>query len=125
MKKTFKRPDGTEEVLEGTAEEIAEYERKLNERRPEPKPEVLKGAPTPEQEKDFAKMIEEIIKKLQPSDQIVTPMYPGTPWPFRCGICMSDPCACRFFTISWNGTDTSLKALRMPIPGDGVPDQGY
>lgn len=31
MKKIVKRPDGTEEVLEGTAEEIAEFERRLRE----------------------------------------------------------------------------------------------
>lgn len=31
MKKTIKRPDGSEEVVEGTAEEIAEYEQKLRE----------------------------------------------------------------------------------------------
>lgn len=29
MKKTITKPDGTTEVVEGTAEEIAEYERKL------------------------------------------------------------------------------------------------
>jgi hypothetical protein len=29
MKKTIQKPDGTTEVVEGTAEEIAEYERKL------------------------------------------------------------------------------------------------
>lgn len=31
MKKTVTRPDGTQEVVEGTAEEIAEYEKKLRE----------------------------------------------------------------------------------------------
>jgi len=31
MKKTIKHPDGTEEVIEGTAEELAEYEKNLNE----------------------------------------------------------------------------------------------
>ncbi len=31
MKKIIKRPDGSEELIEGTAEEIAEYERKLRE----------------------------------------------------------------------------------------------
>lgn len=36
MKKTVKRPDGTEETVEGTAEEIAEYERRLS---PAPVPE--------------------------------------------------------------------------------------
>lgn len=31
MRKVIKRPDGTEEVVEGTAEEIAEYERAIKE----------------------------------------------------------------------------------------------
>lgn len=31
MKRTFKRPDGTEEVIEGSAEELAEYEKRLRE----------------------------------------------------------------------------------------------
>ena len=45
MKKTIKRPDGTEEVVEGTAEEIAEYERKLREgSKSSKKKPVLHGA---------------------------------------------------------------------------------
>jgi hypothetical protein len=45
VKKTIKRPDGTEEVVEGTAEEIAEYERKLREgTKPSKKKPVLHGA---------------------------------------------------------------------------------
>lgn len=40
MKKTIKKPDGTEEVVEGTAAEIAEYERKL---RGEVKESPVKG----------------------------------------------------------------------------------
>jgi hypothetical protein len=45
VKKTIKRPDGTEEVVEGTAEEIAEYERKLREgSKPSKKKPVLHGA---------------------------------------------------------------------------------
>lgn len=48
MKKTFTRPDGTQEVLEGTAEELAEYERQLNQQgkvkeHKAPKPALLKG----------------------------------------------------------------------------------
>lgn len=47
MKRTFKRADGTEEVLEGTPEEFAEYDRKLGgvkvrEQRVS-KPALLKG----------------------------------------------------------------------------------
>jgi len=31
VRKVIKRPDGTEEIVEGTADEIAEYERRLKE----------------------------------------------------------------------------------------------
>jgi len=57
MKRTFKRPDGTEEVFEGTAEELAEYERKLNEHtRPPTKPDVLHGASLDGQEVTVAEI---------------------------------------------------------------------
>lgn len=45
MKKLVKRLDGTEELVEGTPEEIAEYERKIKESANESfvkKPKVLK-----------------------------------------------------------------------------------
>ncbi|MBV9125646.1 MAG: hypothetical protein JO112_20035 [Planctomycetes bacterium] len=45
MKRTFRHPDGTEETLEGTAEELAEYEKKLKREQQEKRPDVLKGAP--------------------------------------------------------------------------------
>lgn len=46
MKKVIKHPDGREETVEGTAEEIAEYERKLREGgRSKSKKPVLHGAP--------------------------------------------------------------------------------
>lgn len=45
MKRTFKHPDGSEETFEGTAEELAEYERKLKREQQEKRPDVLKGAP--------------------------------------------------------------------------------
>lgn len=47
MKKTFKRPDGTEEIIDGTPEEIAAYERSMLDRYPanesKKKPDVLRG----------------------------------------------------------------------------------
>lgn len=45
MKKTFKQADGTEVVVEGTAEELAELERRLRESSPKPneKKSVLNG----------------------------------------------------------------------------------
>jgi len=57
VKKTYKHPDGTEEILDGTPEEIAELERLLDRpKRLEKKPEVLKG-----KNQEWA----ELLKKLQ------------------------------------------------------------
>lgn len=55
MKKIVKRPDGSEELLEGTAEEIAAYERALREQADKkPKKDVLKGAGLSELERLLA-----------------------------------------------------------------------
>lgn len=71
MKRTFRRPDGTEEVLEGTAEELAEYERKLNEsERKPPKPGVLKG-------RGIADHLQQPYWPLMPGIWIGEPVYPS------------------------------------------------
>lgn len=41
MKKTIKHPDGKEEVIEGTAEELAEYEKNINESGKKKNPKLL------------------------------------------------------------------------------------
>lgn len=46
MKKTLKRPDGTEETYEGTPEEIVEMERRIAEGGPVPKKDPKKGRKT-------------------------------------------------------------------------------
>lgn len=90
MKRTFKRPDGTEEVLEGTAEELAEYERKLRgeespkKEKKEKKPEVLKG-----------KNLEDLLRELEP-------LQPSNPWGARpivtepCRFCGRNFCTCNW-----------------------------
>lgn len=46
MKKTYKHPDGTEEILDGTPEEIAQLEKLLREKsEKKQRPDVLKGVP--------------------------------------------------------------------------------
>lgn len=45
MKRTYKRPDGTEETLEGTAEELAVYENELARRGLVPIPEATTPKP--------------------------------------------------------------------------------
>src|SRR5690348_11587962 len=64
MKKTVTNPDGSTEVVEGTAEEIAAYERALKQKRQDEskrKPGVLKGI-SPEE-------IGELVRILAPKIQ--------------------------------------------------------
>ena len=97
MKKTVTLPDGTTEVLEGTAEEIATHERLIRERTRtdtpgKKKPDVLKGAPDvvetgTEPVRLDEETIETIRKLLEKSAQ---PYSPGTAFPlaptcWRCG----------------------------------------
>lgn len=68
MKKIIKRPDGTEEVVEGTPEEIADYERKLKGglQNETPKPKVP-GLLTDEFQRlmdEFRKLPNEIMKGI-------------------------------------------------------------
>lgn len=85
MKRTFKRPDGTEETLEGTAEELAEYERKLKREQQEQRPDILKGAPA------------------QPIYIPYHVYYPVYQRPERCWVCGAENC---HQTHIWCGTAT-------------------
>lgn|SRR5574337_564411 len=82
MKRTFKRPDGTEEQVEGTAEELAEYERRLRGEISEQKrpPPVLRGAeldgePVTDQEVEWIRT----LRRLRTVPSI--PEYPTYPIP--------------------------------------------
>lgn len=103
MKKTITKPDGTHEVVEGTPEEIADYERKLRAEpiREEPKkPGLLTDdvkrtggqsllersglfAPT-----DWSKIIEEYLK-----DHPIKPYQPAITWQkqhsFECPVAVA------------------------------------
>lgn len=88
MKRTVRKPDGSEEVMEGTAEELAEYERKLNsESRQQPaKPGLLRG----KDPLDF-------FRDRDPLDFFRE--NPDSPWPNRpiwvvsCSICQRINCS--------------------------------
>lgn len=94
MRKVVKRPDGTEEVIEGTAEEVAEYERQIKEGSrpslPKKKP-VLRGAevdgkPLTDEEVALVRLhrLGLLPKEERKADQpVITPM----PWP----VVMPDP----------------------------------
>ena len=85
MKRTFKRADGTEETLEGSAEELAEYERRLRESEGRgPKPGVLKGRELGDLLKDLLERpeVDELARKFH------RPYWPPGPiWVVSCSIC--------------------------------------
>ena len=99
MKRTLKRTDGTEEVIEGTPEELAAHERALRDAGklvPESikKPEVLKG-------KELQDALEEWLKifKPEPSSPLTPPWYTGPIWVVSCSICGRINCAGN--CVSW------------------------
>lgn len=65
MKKTITKPDGSIEVVEGTAEEIAEYERKL------------KGQPVLEAPKPGPGLLTDELRRLMDSYRPYVPFEPG------------------------------------------------
>jgi hypothetical protein len=103
MKRTYKRPDGTEEMLEGTADELAAYEREQAKNGlvpiPEtttPKPGILHGGSVDgvaitEQEADWVRLSRNLAKtnpikvpwKSPPYERITPFTWPDTvpQWP--------------------------------------------
>lgn len=98
MRKTIKRPDGTEEVIEGTPEEIAEYTRRINGDDQQKKPEVLKDN------------IERLKKILgDPPDapailpeQIWPGIYAKPIWIVSCSICRRIGCNGNCWNPDWS-----------------------
>lgn len=112
MKRTFKRPDGTEEVIEGTAEELAEYERKLKQESQKPRPDVLKGMavgdlldgqPITQAEMDAAWEWVKVVRGFKHVPQVT----PHPTWPVVCQRCYCSPCNCSWYK-TWTSTGTSL-----------------
>lgn len=105
MKRTVRKPDGSEEVMEGTAEELAEYERKLNsENRQQPvKPGVLKG-------RELEELLEEFFKDTpRPQPFPDWPTRPDYFWITSCSVCGLTGCAANH----WIQTDL--------LPGESWP----
>lgn len=112
MKRTFRRSDGTEEVLEGTAEELAEYERKLKREQAEPqqpRPDILKGLevdgePVTEPELDWVRNMRKMLRDpntFRVPDQLGAPFQPYLPaipwqplcpWPNTDRFITGEPC---------------------------------
>ena len=118
MTKRVKRPDGTEETVEGTPEEIAEYERALNEGRPatKRKPPILKGKELEELQQWIRENIAEVLRRidaLPPPIQIT--QYPSTfiqpPLPIWCIYCGTYGCNRSHIicdTKTWTAAGTSI-----------------
>ena len=105
MKKTFKRTDGTEEVVEGTPEEIAEYENNLREVvvKKSKKP-VLRGAEvdgTPLTDGDVFAVRLSRLGLLSPFSQSYTPNAPP------CTVCGGNNCAKTHITYKVGVSDSS------------------
>ncbi len=120
MKRTNKRPDGTEEVLEGTPEELAEYERRLREPAKKPKPDVLKGS---EAESETAREWRQLLKDLADISRLSQPVYvpylippPILVDPQPCWICGAYNCRqmhiwCGSVTVT---SDSTLQLIKNP-----------
>ena len=132
MRKVIKRPDGSEEVIEGTAEEIAEYERQIREgNRPKSKkPPVLKGAEVDGQPLTDAEVAAVRLMRLGllPQKEYV-PMWQPTVYPpiwlqpqpqpcWYCGII-----GCKQMHI-WCETRTITTDNTLQIPANGLLGQG-
>ena len=137
MRKVIKRPDGTEEVVEGTAEEIAEYERNIREgNRPRnKKPPVLRGAevdgkPLTDAEVAAVRLMrmgllpqKEIVKEPYPYPITYPPIWlQPVKQPCRfCGVidCMQTHIWCETRTITTDNTAGLLSSLTCsnPYPG--------
>lgn len=109
MRKVVKRPDGTEEIVEGTPEEIREYEKLVNGPHKESdkkQPFVIKGNEQPaDPSRDAQAEFERIIERMREQQRRSREVEPALPWsPWRpagpiwvvpeCSICRSTHCRC-------------------------------
>lgn len=123
MKRTLKRPDGGEEVLEGTAEELAEYERQLREGPKKPqRPGVLRGRELEEQLDGLRKIIDDLHPRPAPWTPLNPlpwqPWQPGPIWVTSCPTCGRVGCGGQCWptllphitcgTVTLGGTDLGL-----------------
>src|SRR5690349_1691464 len=104
MKKIVRKPDGTEVVFEGTAEEIAELERRLGYEGPGPKDEDKKGKKkvllTEEQVTEILEGIRELKGRPDGAPYWHQPVAPFV-WPDL----VREPDFSPPFRVTWNGND--------------------
>lgn len=112
MKKHLKRPDGSEETVEGTPEEISEYERissgKAKAVEQAKRPEVLKGSPIDEDQ------LREFMEKLDRlSNPVVQPINYAPIFIASCSRCRQYPCGCTWqwpygYTVTLGGNSLTV-----------------
>lgn len=85
MKKTITKPDGTTEVVEGTPEEIAQYERQLREGT------TITEVPKKDGKKLLLEELAEFAKKIPKAEleEIVIPWQHPTKHSYDCPISVS------------------------------------
>lgn len=112
MKKHLKRPDGSEETVEGTPEEISEYERissgKAKVVEQAKRPEVLKGAPIDEEQ--LREFMEQLERQLNP---VVQPIIYPPIFLTSCSRCHRYPCDCMWqwpygYTVTLGGNSLTV-----------------
>jgi hypothetical protein len=123
VKKTFKQTDGSFVTIEGTAEEIRQYERivESDRRGQEPKkqaPDVLKG----NEAKGFQEIIAELRRQLgqQQEVQPVAPLLPWLPPMTSCLKCGRSPCACYSVYPGWPGYPYQIWCKTVTVSGDST-----
>ena len=122
MRKVVKRPDGTEEAIEGTPVEVREYERIVkNDRAPKeksmPQPGLIKGKDSDRQIDSLRRAIEKMGKRPSP-DTIPTWPWPHIDqkpvWIAACSLCRGYPCRCLPFydpTRIYCGSDAAIRTV--------------
>lgn len=100
MRKVVKRPDGSEEAIEGTPDEVREYERIVeSDRTPKQKsvPGLIKGKEADPMD-GIRRLLDGFIPPKESGDRF--PMWPHNSGPFwitSCSICQRNPCKCQYF----------------------------
>lgn len=106
MKKTIQKPDGTTETVEGTAEEIAEYERKL-------RGEVVE-APKPQ----GPGLLTDELKRLLEGVRKIEPMLPAYPRIEHAPTCQIVQAQNGWWSV--NPPYCTCGLIAYPIPGGTV-----
>ncbi len=118
MKRTLKLIDGSEEILEGTPDELADHQRKLEEKLPA----VIKPAIVEKEKVLLGKGLLDFIKQYQYEKLPLQTSHPT--WMISCPFCRLANCnqhhlhdgTYPFFTVTCDTAETVAGALDTMIP---------